>query len=1132
VVSQVVPGEVLDPIGVACEMGAGDRDELAVSGGGGQRRRPCHQVVVSGREQGGGDHRRDVVAGSGPLDDLGDGGVAAHRQPVDHVLGFSGHGCSVGGTPDTSLTRRVRAYPADVLAVSVLDRVELRRDGERIPVRVGKTAEVLVRLALEAGAMVRTERLIDDLWADEAPGTGRNVLQTKVSRLRRALGDAALVTGTNAGYTLEVDPSAVDALEVLRLGEQASAFRSIGDPSAALETCTTALAMFHGEILSGAGDGDWVMPYRARLEEVRLGLLEDQLGARLDLGAAGEVIGEIDALVNLHPLREGLWALLMVALYRDGRQAEALATYQRVRHQLADELGLDPGPQLRQLEQQILVHDASLGVASRSVRPFDPDAPAGNLPAMAVGLVGRETEVAAVADLLASGRLVEIIGPGGVGKTAVALAVGRWVSSSGSVGRDGVWLARLETAVSTDDVIDTLVAAFNVSGEAALFERLKCGAPLVILDNCEQVIDEAAALAVRFLDAAPGLRILCTSQVPLDVDGEVVFELAPLALADSVELFGRRADAHRMHHASSAGDDAVQVLCRSLDGLPLAIELAAARTKTLSIEQITRRLDDRFNVLSDPTSRRPERRRALKATIRWSYDLLFPDDQRGLWALATFSGGAPLPAVEFVLEALGVPAAAAIDVVGRLASRSLVIVDDEGVSMTVRYRLLDSIRAFAIDAMTDAGLSESALAAHAVWFADAAGSSTQGVRSSRQSEHLAFARAERANIDAALAWSATHEPLLALSLVNGFGWAWVVLGDSRGAHRILAALAAAGDDAPIRERADALLLAAWIEASTGHLELARDHIAAAADVADTINDVDLQARCSYYLAYVVSHHGEFRHAMELTDRSAALHKGLDRPWDQAANWLFAARAAISAGDQERSVEAVDQVQHWLRTVDDPWLDVRRDALLGELARIQHRFDDAVAHLGRAAEASRRLGFLQTEAYQLSSLGRAQCQTGDYATGSATLELAIDKAEATGDVRMVALARVHLGRVLRALGRDAQARTALEASMAWHRTAGGGEQAALGECLLAAMDAVDRVPGAEDRLVAILHDARRADDAHVEVFALDALARIAAEAGDTVAAHDLCEAADRRIEAVSDFITDFDRTDAHSVRQLA
>ena len=278
-----------------------------------------------------------------------------------------------------------------VIGVSVLDVVELHRDGERVAVRPGKTTEVLVRLALEAGVMVRTERLIEDLWADDAVGTARNVLQTKVSRLRRALGDAALVTGTSAGYTLEVDPSAVDALEVLRLAEQASAFRSAGDPSAALETCTTALAMFRGEILSAAGEADWVIPYRARLAEVRLGLVEDQLAARLDLGASGEVIGELEGLVSVHPLREGLWALLMIALYRDGRQADALATYQRVRNWLADELGLEPGRYLQQLEHQILVHDPSLGVAASGGGGLGPDRPAGNLPSMSVELVGRES---------------------------------------------------------------------------------------------------------------------------------------------------------------------------------------------------------------------------------------------------------------------------------------------------------------------------------------------------------------------------------------------------------------------------------------------------------------------------------------------------------------------------------------------------------------------------------------------------------------------------------------------------------------------------------------------------------------------------------------------------------------------
>ena len=1036
--------------------------------------------------------------------------------------------------------RNSGSYALEVWQISLLGPLEVRRDDRPFAVPRGKASELLVRLAIEAGVHVPAARLVDDLWSGVV-GARLNTLQAKVTLLRRALGDSRLIVSGDGGYALAVPPAAVDALAVVGQAVTASELLDAGDDRGAADLCEATLRLFHGDLLPAAGDGQWVIPHRVRFEEARMRLLGIRFAARSRLGDVGDVIGELEAAVATYPFQESLWELLITALYRAGRQADALTTYQRVRNRLSDELGLEPGPPLQQLEQRILTHDPSLGVPDRRAASSEPGAPGGNLPSMAVELIGRHREIDAVCKLLASSRLVEIVGPGGIGKTALAIATGRRLMSTGA-GSGGVWLARLETAASPNDVIDTVIAAFNMPGrEEALFEGLKGTQAVVILDNCEHVLDAAAALAVRLLDAAPGLRILCTSQVSLDVDGEAVFELEPLAISDAVELFTRRATAQRLRHTSSGGDDAVLGLCRALDGLPLAIELAAARTKTLSIEEITRRLDNRFAVLSDPTSRRPERRRSLKSTIRWSYDLLFPDDQRGLWALATFAGGAPPPAVEFVLAALDVPAAAALDVVSRLASRSLLIVDDAAASMTsgsealpaesVRYRLLDSIRAFAREEMADARLNNHANAAHAAWFAKAAASSTEGVRSGRQAEYLAFARAERANIDAALTWSAAHDPRLAVGIANGFGWAWVVLGDSRGAERILAALAAAGDAAPARDRANALLLAAWIEASTGRLDLARDHITAATELADTINDVDIQARCSYYLAYVVSHHGEFAHAMELTERSDALYDGSHRPWDQAANWLFAARAAISAGDQKRSVMAVDRVQHWLSMVDDPWLHVRGDAILGELARLQHLFDDAVLHLGRAVETSRRLGFLQTEAYQLSSLGRAQCQAGDYVTGAATLQLAAEKAEATGDVRLAALARVHLGRVLRALGDVAGARTAIESATAWHRSAGGGEQAALGECLLAAMDATDEVSGAQDRLVAVLDDARLRGDAPVEVFALDALARTAAQAGDVGTARDLCETADRRMAAVSHFITEADRSDARWVRQL-
>ena len=995
----------------------------------------------------------------------------------------------------------------------MLGPVKVTRDGRSLPVPRGKASELLVRLALDAGRLVRTDRLVDELWHGVA-GTRRNTLQSKVSGLRRALGDPLAVVAGDGGYRLAVEPSDVDALAVLRDTAAAARRLDAGDDRGAADLSESALDRYRGDLLPGAGDGAWATTHRTRLDEARMTLIETRLAALLGLGDAGDLIGELEAAVASYPYQEGLWALLITARYRAGRQADALATYQRVRILLADELGLDPGPRLQQLERQILRHDPSLRGADRAA-PRPPPA-AGNLPSLSVELVGREEEIAALADLLADRRLVELVGPGGVGKTAVAIATGRALAAP-------VWLVRLETATTADEVLDAVIAALDATGgEAALLERLREAPSCVILDNCEHVAEAAATLAVRLLDAVPSLRILCTSQVPLDVDGEAVVELAPLALAQAVELFTRRAP------RSAGAEEAIQELCRALDGLPLAIELAAARTRTLSIDEISRRLDDRFSVLRDPASRRPERRRALKATIGWSYELLFPDDQRGLWALAPFAGGAPVPAVESVLEALDVPAAAAIDVVGRLASRSLVIVDGEA---SARFRLLDSIRAFALEALAGHELSDRALGAHAAWFAEAARASTAGVRSARQAEHLAFARAERANVDAALAWTAAHDPLLGLEIVNGFGWAWIVLGDSRGAQRILAAVGAAGDAAPIPDRAGALLLAAWIEASTGHLERARAHIATATALADAIGDVDLQARCCYHLAYVVSHQGEFAAALALTDRADALYSSLDRPWDQAANWLFASRAAISAATANaRSARATRSITGWRRstTRGSPSAG-RRCSASWPASSTASTTPSSTSGVRRAR--SGRLGFLQTEAYQLSSLGRAQCQAGDYAAGAATLALATRRRRPPATRAWRRSRACTRGRVLRALGREGAARATLEQADAWHRTAGGGEQAALGDCLLAALDAADRRAGADERLAAILDDARRRDDAPVEVFALDALGRSAARAGDDALARARCAEGDARMDAASHFVAELDRVDARAVRPM-
>ena len=1027
--------------------------------------------------------------------------------------------------------------------MAVLGPVDLRRDGTRLAVPAGKTTEVLIRLALDAGVLVRAERLIDDLWSEQAAGVARNTLQSKVSQLRRALGDPGLVTGGAAGYTLQVDPAQVDALEVLRLADAAAELRESGNAAAAVTACTDALAMFRGEILP-AGAGDWLTPHRARLEQVRLRLAEDHLAARLDLGAAGEVIGELESLVAVHPLRESLWRLLITALYRAGRQADALEAYRRVRERLAEDLGVDPGPELQAVERRILLHDRRLTAPRHR----------GNLPALTGSLVGRAADLRAAGRLVDEHRLVTVVGPAGVGKTRLALEAAARRRDTG-----GAWLVRLESTPAGAALWPAVGEAFALSGatEAVVLDRLRGVDALLVLDNCEHLVDELPELVDRLLEAVPGLRVLATSQLPLGLDalglaGEATYPLEPLSIADSAVLFRDRAV--RQRRSFQASDDTVAAVCRALDGLPLAIELAAARAKALSADEIARRLDDRFTLLNDPTSRRPARRRTLRAAIGWSYDLLFPDDQYGLWALSCFAGGAPLAAVEEVLAALGVPAASAVDVVGRLADRSLLGVDP-GPGDTVRYRLLDSVREFGRDQLRAAGRAETAHAAYAAWYGAAADRAAAGIHGPEQARHLAFVRTERANIDAALAWTRGHDPGLGLRIANGFGWAWIMLGADPGAA-LRAALVAAGPAAPIAERVDGLLFAGWFEAVGGNLDRAISDIDEAIAIAD---DDALRARGHLFLAFAHTQGGRPEVALAVLDRQRAALDG----WEAGAAWLLTAWSEIARGRLERGRAACVEVSRLLEPHGDAWALSHAEAILGGLAQAQRRFPDAIAHLRRAADAAHRLGFSAAEALHLANLGRAYQQAGEAETAVRILMAAVETAHGVGDRRTAALAGVRLGRVLRALGRLDDARGEVAAAREWFRAAGGGDGALLADHLAAALGAdlaaprngdlaaasgADRIAASDGNLAAagdgglarelddvalagVLAAALAAGDREVEVLTLDRLALLHAEHGHASSARELLAIADAAVSTVEHLVTGQDRVDAIRARIL-
>ena len=973
-----------------------------------------------------------------------------------------------------------------MLTVAVLGVVEVVRDGVRLDVPSGKTTELLVRLALDPGVPVRTDTLLEDLWG--VP-TGRNTLQSKVSQLRRALEDKDLLPATADGYVLAVAPEAVDATRAVRLAVASAAARTLGDAATSLDRARVGVALFGGEVLPGAGAGVWAEAQRFRLEEVRLGLVEDVLAARLDLGAGAEVVVELEALVAAHPLREALWAALITALYRADRQADALAAYARLRRLLIDELGLEPGPALQTLEQQVLQQSRHLGSTggAPALRP-------GNVATASTSIVGRARDIDEVEAAVELHRLVTVVGPAGVGKTRLGIEVAHRLTLPG-----GVWLVRLDAVDPGADLSQVLAETLHVSnGEQALLDRLSASPAVLLLDNCEHLAPPLARLVSLLLDAAPQLRVLATSQVPLGLEDEHRHQLEPLDQEESVTLFGRRAQKERSQFVLDPSTTAVvQEICRSLDGLPLAIELAASRVRSLSVTDIARHLDDRFTLLRDPNSFRPERRRALQAAIEWSYDLLFPDDQRALWALSCFAGSSSLAAAEAVLSALGVPAHAVLDTISRLVDRSLVIVDP-GEGADVRYRLLDSIRAYARDRLRESGLTDTAASAHAQWYGETATWCDEHVRTDSQPRCLSIARAERANIDLALTWCSQRDPLLGLRIANGFGWTWVVLGDgTAGAARVRNAII---DQAPARDRATGLLTAAWLEASAGDLSLAQRDLDQARALAMDLADDVLLADVARHQAFLAIQQGRPDLVLSSTAESLASYRPRKLTWRTAASMLLAAFGSLMLGDTTSATRDATESVAILNICGDSWGVVHAQGLLGGIAQAEGRLDDAAKALERAADESATLGFPGQAALHRSSLGRVQQRAADPRAGT-SYRRAITEAGAGGDGRLAATARLHLARLQRAAGDADGAAALLQENQHWYAAAGGGDLALLNDGLLAAVN------NDAARLAAVLEGAREAPNVEVQIHMLDALARLAACDHDRSGARGLLAEAD-------------------------
>ena len=491
--------------------------------------------------------------------------------------------------------------------VRLLGPLDVRVEGRAVQFDGAKQRTLFTALALRAPDPITVDELVEAIWAGEPPGGAVHALQKQVSRLRQRLGESAPVHRGAVGYALGIEHDAIDAHRFEDLLRRARAAIDREEADRASEDLEAALALWRGPALADHRFAEFAQPEIGRLEELRMEAIEERIGAQLARGADADVVGELRALVAEHPLRERLRAHLMLALYRSGRQAEALEVMREGRRLLVDDLGIEPGPELRRLESAILAHDPELD-AERAA-PAPAPAPRG-LPAPADELIGRDGELAEIAALLARPgvRLLTLVGTGGVGKTRLALEAARRTADRYPGGAVHVDLDGVETAALLTS--EAAAALGVVAGTAEELAEQLAAPALLVLDGFERFLEDAGEVA-RLLAAAEGLTVLATSRAALRLSGEHVYHVHPLAPPNASALFATRAG--RAGWAPANGDgEIVAAICARLDGLPLAIELAADRVRLLPPKALLARLERRLDVLTEG-ARRPPRAPPLAA---------------------------------------------------------------------------------------------------------------------------------------------------------------------------------------------------------------------------------------------------------------------------------------------------------------------------------------------------------------------------------------------------------------------------------------------------------------------------------------------------------------------------------------
>ncbi|WP_433461745.1 BTAD domain-containing putative transcriptional regulator [Spirillospora sp. CA-128828] len=781
-------------------------------------------------------------------------------------------------------------------------------DGGEVPLGGPARRALLALLLVRPGEVVSADRLADEI--DPAGALSAHSLQSQVSRLRTALGAGAAIERAGAGYRIVVEPDDVDASRFERLAGEGRAALAEGDDARAAALLNEALKLWRGPALAGLPESDTARGAAVRLEEHRLGALEDRIEAGLRLGEHRAAVPELRELVGRHPLRERLAGLLMRALFAEGGQAEALVVFEETRRRLADELGADPSAELTALHRQLLSADPAPS----------PAAP----PAQLTSFVGRADEVAEVAEVLRVARLVTLIGPGGVGKTRLSVEV---AGAGGAA--DQVCFVELAPLRDGAGLPQALLGALGLrenglqmdGGAKAPVDRLIAALSdqvlLLVLDNCEHIVDEVAELAARLLATCPRLRVLATSREPFGIIGEHLFQVRPLDGDAAVRLFIERAGAVRR---GFAGDpEVVRRICAALDDLPLAIELAAARSRTLDIDDLAGRLDDLLGVAARGNRTADRRHRTLRSVVAWSWDLLSEPEERAARRFTVFAGGAT---AESALRVCGTDG----ETLESLADKSLLEISGG------RYRMLETIRAYGAERLDAAGERESVRRAHARRLLELMRVADPHLRRGEQLEWLPVVAAEHGDLLAALRW-AVEEPEVETAfelLAAAFNFLWIRGASASVAPQAIALLAAVGGAVPDglgEEYATCVLLAASAASGAGGQVWER-HRAAAGEALAAAWPGDRPGRYPVVLLLWM-----MRNAGGPDPQGAfalvSSQRDCPEPWARAAAHYVSGFGHLGDGDPAAAEDSFGSALEGFRSLGDRWgIALALDTLAG------------------------------------------------------------------------------------------------------------------------------------------------------------------------------------------------------------